>query len=78
MVFKVQYKFKDDEKSYTCYMTFDQYLNFKKLPCIQEYNVLKENQKEDHEEYVKEMQMAINLLAKNDTSHMRKLSENMP
>lgn len=73
---KIQYKFKDDEKMYTCHMTYGQYLNFKKLPVIQECNVLKRNQ-EDYDDYVKEMQKAINLLAKNDTSHMRKLSEDV-
>jgi len=73
---KIQYKFKEDEKSYACYVTYDQYLNFKKLPIIQECNVLKKNQKEDYEDYMREMQKAINLLAKNDTSHIRKLSKN--
>ena len=74
-VLKIQYKFKEDEKPYTCYMTYDQYLNFRALPSIQECNVLKKNQKEDHDGYMKEMQKAINLLTKNDTSLIRKLSE---
>lgn len=75
MVFKIQYKFKEDKKIYTCFLTFEQYMNFKKLPIIQECVVLKKNQKKDHEDYLKEMQKAINLLAKNDTSHIRNLSE---
>jgi len=75
--FKIQYKFKEDEKSHTCYVTYDQYLNFRALSIVAECNVLKKNQKEDHEDYMKEVQKAINLLAKNDTSHIRKLSKNV-
>ena len=75
MVFKIQYRFKEDDKVYTCFVTYDQYTNFKKLPIIQECIVLKKNQKEDHDEYVKEMQKALNSAVKNDTSHVRKLSE---
>ncbi|AFS82964.1 hypothetical protein [Candidatus Nitrosopumilus sediminis] len=75
MAFKVQYRFKEDDKVYTCFLTFEQYMNFKKLPIIQECIVLKKNQKADYEEYMKEMQKAINLLAKNDTSHIHNLSE---
>lgn len=74
MPFKIKYKFKEDKILYSCIVLHEQYENFKKLPSIQECNVFK-NQKEDHEDYMKEMQKAINLLAKNDTSHIRKLSE---
>jgi Nitrosopumilus output domain 1 len=66
----------DDEKYYTCFMTFDQYMNFKNLPIVRECNVLKKNP-EDYDDYVKEMQKAIDLAVKNDTSHIRRLSENV-
>ena len=64
----------DDVKLYTCFVDYEQYKNLKALPIIKECTVLKRNQK-DYDDYIKEMQKAINLLAKNDTSHIRKLSE---
>jgi len=74
MAFKIAYTFMDDEKSYTCFVDYEQYKNLKALSNIKECTVLKRNQK-DYDDYIKEMQKAINLLAKNDTSHIRKLSE---
>ena len=74
MPFKIKYKFQDDKKFYTCYVTYHQYKNFKKLPIVKECEVIKKTQ-EDIEEYLEEMQSALNLAVKNDTSHVRKLSK---
>ena len=72
--FKVQYSFKDEPKSYTCVMTHDQYKNFKELPILQECKILK-NDEENIEAYKQEMQKALNLAAKNDLTHIQKLSQ---
>ena len=72
--FKIRYKFKEDKKFYTCKLTYEQYKNFRKLPIVQECEVIKKDQK-NIEEYKNEMQKAINLAAKNDTTHIQKLSE---
>ena len=74
MAFKIIYKFIGNDTFYTCFVTYDQYKNLKALPSIQECNVLKKNQ-DDYDEYMKEMQKAINLLAENDTSPIKNLSE---
>ena len=74
MPFKVQYSFNDDPKSYTCVMTHDQYKNFKELPILQECKILK-NDEENIESYKQEMEKALNLAAKNDLTHIQKLSQ---
>ena len=74
MPFKIQYSFKDDSKSYTCVMTYDQYKNFKELPVLQECKILK-NDEENIEAYKQEMQNALNLAADNDLTHIQKLSQ---
>ena len=74
MPFKIQYSFKDNPKSYTCVMTHDQYKNFKELPVLQECKILK-NDEENIEAYKQEMQKALNLAAKNDLTHIQKLSQ---
>ena len=72
--FKIRYKFKEDKKFFTCILTYEQYKNFRKLPIVQEWEVIKKDQK-NIEEYKNEMQKAINLAAKNGTTHIQKLSE---
>jgi len=71
MPFKIRYKFKE---YYTCVVTYEQFKEFKKLPIVKECEIIKE-EKENLKEYKNEVQEAINLVAKNDTSHIRKLSE---
>ncbi len=74
MPFKIRYKFKDDEKFYTCIVTYGQFQNFRDLPIVKECEIIKEKLK-NFDEIKNEMQEALNLAAKNDTSHIRKLSE---
>jgi CheY-like chemotaxis protein len=74
MPFKIQYSFKDDAKSYTCLLTYDQYKNFKNLPVIQECKILKSNEN-NIVSNKEEMQKALNLAAQNDISHIQKLSQ---
>lgn len=72
--FQIKYKFKDDVEYYICTVTYQQYKNFKKLPIVVECNVINEDDT-NMDEYKKEMQNALNLAAKNDTSHIKKLSQ---
>lgn len=76
MPFKIRYKFKEDEKFYTCTVTYKQFRNFKKLSIVKECEIIKKDQK-NIEDYKNEMQEALNLAAKNDITHIRKLSENV-
>lgn len=74
MPIKIQYSFNDDSKSYTCPLTFEQYQNFKKLPILAECRIVPTKEK-----YMKQpreiMQKALDLAAKNDISHIQKLSQ---
>ena len=72
--FEIQYKFKEDSKFYSCIVTYEQYRNFKQLPIIEECEIVSNNQ-ENIESYQTEMQKALDLAIKNDTSHIRKLSD---
>jgi len=74
MPFKIQYTFKEDSKSYTCILTYDQYKNFKELLIVKDCKIIKNNE-ENIEAYKNEMQESLNLAAKNDTSHIQKLSQ---
>jgi len=76
MLVKIKYKFKEDKKFYTCILTYEQYKNFRELPIIEECKAIKESEKIS-EGYQDEMQEALILVAKNDTSHIKKLSENV-
>ena len=73
-IVKIRYKFKNDEKFYTCVVTYEQFQNFRDLPIVKECEILKEKLK-NFDEIKNEMQEAVNLAARNDTSHIRKLSE---
>ena len=74
MPFKIRYKFKEDKKYYTCVVTYGQFQNFRDLPIVKECEIIKDDQK-DFDEIKNEMQKAQDLAAKNDTSHIKKLSE---
>jgi len=74
MPFKINYKFKEDKKLYSCYVTHDQFKNFMNLDIIEKCDVVKEKTKE-YQEYKKEMQEAINSAVKNNSTHIRRLSE---
>lgn len=74
MPFLIKYKFKDDVNYYECAVTYEQYKKFKKLPIVQECEIKKDNE-QNIEDYKNEMQEALNLAAKNNTSHMKKLSK---
>ena len=76
MVFKVMYKFTNDDTSYVCYVTHKQYINFKNLPSIKEITILKSNQIE-MKEYEDEMQRSIDVAFTNNTSHIKRLSEEL-
>jgi len=74
MPFKIRYKFKEDKEFYTCVVTYNQFQDFRDLPIVQECEIVKESQA-DFDVIDNKMQMAIDLAAKNDTGHIRKLSE---
>ncbi len=75
MPFKIQYKFEDDPKIHYCVVTYEQYQNFCELPVIQDCKIVKENQT-NTKKNLDEIQRALDLAYKKDTSHIRKLSEN--
>jgi two-component system chemotaxis response regulator CheY len=71
--FEIRYKFKDDINYYSCTVTYPQYRNFKRLPIIEECEIIiTQKTLQPHED---EMQRALDLVMQNDTSHIRKLSE---
>jgi two-component system chemotaxis response regulator CheY len=71
--FEIRYKFKDDINYYSCTVTYPQYRNFKRLPIIEECEIITTQKTlQPHED---EMQRALDLVMQNDTSHIRKLSE---
>ena len=72
--FEIQYKFKEDDKYYSCMVTYEQYKNFKQLPIIQECEII-DSDKINVDSYENEMERALELAVKNDTSHIRNLSE---
>ena len=74
MQFKIIYQFLGDEKSYTCYVTFEQYKNFKALPVIGSCEIIMESQ-EDYVWYKKEMGIALKSELTNNTTHILKLSQ---
>ena len=74
MAFKIIYRFLGDEKSYTCYVTYEQYKNFKALPVIDNCEIIMESQ-EEYEWYKKEMAIAIKSATTNNTTHILKLSQ---
>ena len=69
----IQYRFTDYLTYFTCYMSYVQYLTFRQLQIIKECKVLKRNQT-GYMNYVKEMQIAIDALVKNDKTLLGKLS----
>jgi len=76
MPFQIMYKFEEEQESYTCKVTHDQFKNFKKLPIVKECKVINKDQK-NMQEYNYEVQKALNLIVKNESSHISKLSEIM-
>ena len=68
------YQFLGDEKSYTCYVTHEQYKNFKALPVITNCEIIMESQ-EEYVKYTEEMQIAIKSATTNNTTHILKLSQ---
>lgn len=74
MPFEIKYKFKEDHDFYTCVVNYEQYRNFKKLPIIHECEIVKNNEK-NIKLKKEEMEKALNLAVKNDSSHIRKLSK---
>jgi CheY-like chemotaxis protein len=70
---RIQYKFKDDNNLYSCVTTYEQYMNFRLIPIVQECKIVKNEQKTLVNQ--NEIQKAIKLALENDTSHIRKLSE---
>ncbi len=74
MPVKIRYKFKVDKKFYTCTITYGQFQDFRDLPIVKECEIIK-NEQNDFDEIKNKMQEALNLAAKNEPSHIKKLSE---
>jgi len=69
------YKFEDEATIHHCVVSYEQYQNFRALPIIQECSIIKGNQTTTKQSLV-EIQNALDMAYKKDTSHIRKLSEN--
>ena len=74
MPFEITYKFAEDQNIYKCIVTHEQYRNFRGLPIVQECKIIKTDQ-QNVLNYEIEMQNALNMVMKNDTSHIRLLSQ---
>jgi two-component system chemotaxis response regulator CheY len=72
--FNIKYQFKGEIRSYSCTVTYEQFKNLKELPIIEKCEIIKTT-KQQFDKYANEMGKAINLAIKNDTSHIRRLSE---
>lgn len=73
-VLEIQYKFKEDYNTYSCLVTYEQYRNFKKIPLMENCEIINDIQKNIELTY-KEMQNALDLAFKNNITHIRNLSE---
>lgn len=76
MVFKVMYKFFDDDTMYVYYMTHTLYANFKTLLAVESLIILQRNHFE-MQEYEDEMQRSIDEAFANSTFHIKRLSEEL-
>jgi hypothetical protein len=74
MPIQIRYKVKEDKKFYTCTITYVQFQDFRDLPIVTECEIIKSEEK-DFDEIKNKMQKALDLAAKNDTRHIRKLSK---
>jgi hypothetical protein len=74
MPFKIQYKFQDDVKTHYCVVSYEQYRNFCALPIIHDCKIIKENET-NTKKNLDEIQKALEMAYKKDTSHIRKLSD---
>lgn len=54
MQFKILYKFIEEKDYQTCILTYDQYINFRRLPIVQECTIIKKDQ-QNLEKYKEEM-----------------------
>ena len=72
--FNIKYQFKGEIRSYSCTVTYEQFKNLKELPIMEKCEIIKKD-KRQFDKYANEMGKAINLAIKNDTSHIRRLSE---
>jgi crotonobetainyl-CoA:carnitine CoA-transferase CaiB-like acyl-CoA transferase len=75
MPFKIRYKFRDDPKINICVVSYQQYRNFCELPIIQDCTIVKKNQKTTKKN-LDQIERALELAFKNQTNHIRNLSEN--
>lgn len=72
--FNIKYQFKGEIRSYSCTVTYEQFKNLKELSIMEKCEIIKKD-KRQFNKYTHEMDKAINMVIKNDTSHIRRLSE---
>lgn len=70
--FEIQYKFKEDSMIYSCFVTYEQYRNVKKLPIIDQVTIMTINKQAEPNE---QMQDALDAASQNDASKLRRISE---
>ena len=71
--FEIQYKFKENPKIFSCFVTFEQYRNMKKLPVIDDEITIVTTGK--HQEPDEQIQDAIDAASQNDVSKLQNISE---
>ena len=76
MPFIIRYKFKDDDQFYEVAVTYAQFKQFRKLPIVKECEIVSEDET-NLENYKNDLQDALNQAAKNDTTHIKKLSSKL-
>lgn len=72
-LFDIQYKFKGDINTYSCTLTFKQYRNLKKLPIVEECEIVNSGQKQITVQQ-DEIQNAVDLAYQNNITHIKELS----
>ncbi|WP_246282105.1 response regulator [Nitrosopumilus ureiphilus] len=76
-LFKIRYKFKEDNENYLCKVTYEQYRNLKKIPMIEECEIV-DNFQKNIDSYQNKMQKALDLASKDDFSYIKMISEIVP
>jgi len=71
---EIQYKFKGDINHYSCTIWYEQYRNLKKLPIIEECNIVNYAQN-NTTSLQQSMEKALELVCENNTEYIRELSE---
>ena len=73
MPLRISYKFKDDSQSYSCIVTYPQYINFRNLSVIEKCEITNKNEilQQNIQDEIEE---ALYMACKNELTPIKKLS----